>query len=1318
MKSRSLFLHYKQAVISVISFVLSHPRTVILVPTICVFVLSYNVAYDFTIKRINSHLPISIDQHTLFQELELFPAIDSADTLKDVVAGDFSKSPFLQCLTKVSLSEASNGSASDNILSFDFFRQLHKLQHMLVDSYNDSVVIISPLSDWPMNRVRFGDPEISPSIFNIYLIKYLNYDLNNLLTFLYVDRIVKSNHLIKYAKNIHVYLIHNHRVDVAGAIGAFLSSTSSLLQVDEILSTSKQSSIRDFIHYYLYQKKRNFYANLFITSSNFAIFTSIIAFIIFIYISIANEHKIRSSFGLVLGWLVGVFISSAAAVNLTVLFHGYKSWRLIFEPLTAFTKASLLITILIMSSRGLFITISTLSKSESNLADFHRRLYKFYTGFNGFPLIIPSYLFNIGGVSGVYGIGTLILYYNTEGNLYNYFKLRCSKVLEVFFIALTLQALLQLSYIVGIIMIDLKRVDYTTILNNQNIKKLSSDDNLVNANDGVNFFSSFLLQLNKPLHLRPSRTSSPTRYSLGQFFLKVRYSIRSETCSCVMVGISLVVLLGVFIHWSLIIPSNLMNDNHRIVDLGGLNILSNTNNFIYYLEFLSILIFIVASSFIVFRLTGAVTQSANQIMGLKSSIFLVESDFETEKKYLNMIELPGVLREAEIFQRECTGHSLDIIKVKTNSRSSFVVSVGLDHKVLIWSPLSQPVPKPVNIATTVQVNGVEREFWPINHVNISDGGNFIVLMNYKYGIVKCYERKDLNYKWETSLPDDLKELIKNKNFKIVESFFRKRTVPGFLARKIIQKQRELQPIDNDSVAGTPNLSRSARRNSNVSLSSMNGNFPLPLSHGYHKDAETERRLSRDDFIAVLETGYLLTFSCVDGKMKMLDILSLVYPDHTGLHLVSVKKVRTPRINDRIVCQVSNYDIIIGTSINNGWKFKKLQVKEGFYNQEGQKMISGMMSQTNSFGSDNNFTSVYMNNSASKLQNELASKSLSAPPRPLIQVNKPIIAPVEFVGMIVRVKNFTAELIDIQRGYVLKTFNVGHFKPSTFKVAHLEPTHCKFCGCASIQSFSIVYEDYDQPTLIIHTFRIDIKRSKNNICLRVERDPREIRCLGFGAATEHQYWFNNMEGWELTDVNMIIGFRKKGSLNDDNYHAEEDEFEPVITAPKIHSFDSMVENSGLMSLRQRRKPKSSQTKIVPEDGLEEMWDGFIITVFDGKEISYRVPSTENHRIDFLSDRINSVEKYGYKSALMCTSNMMEIFYLGNENLIEDDIYFSGTNATIWSVLEDQTKKNNSNKESDAFKLMQPFNSELLFINKRRKMSERIKGSRVQRLQEGV
>lgn len=1240
---------YSTFIIRYISFILSYPHLVILIPAVTVFLLSYTVVYDFTFKRVNSYVPSVISGvpsgRATFFEIPPSPrstrsaVLSGATSIK--LATTSTTSPFPTTSTSASspstcffnlygvsdqlierlnnfmhpeyplqLSKFVLSKGEENVLALDFFDELYSLQSALME--DEQIAVISPVSNFKgidsddTFHTPLDDISSPPKSFKAYLIKYLNYDMNHLLTFLFLDEIIKSNHLIKYAKRLKLYVIHSQDIDIENRVKEYILA-NNIISIDSMIVTTKPSSIKDFINYYSILSQTVLSTKMFSIISNIIVFSFMFALILYMYLSIANEHKIRSNFGLLLGWLVSIFISCGAGVNIFTILKGYKSWRLTFDPSTTFTKVSFILIVMVLSSRTLFLTINCLS--STNETELHKRLYSY---FEQVPKILRSLLRSMLALIVMAIVGIVLLHYYIEDSLATYISVRIIKTTQAIFLTVFIQTILQLSYLIGIIVVDLRKIDVTNFLNNHQ----------EGDNEGINFLSSYLLKLNYHSHLRPSRSSF--RFKLGQLFLKLRYPTEVKCCGLIIISVSLIQLLGIFMHWVVVVPYNLVSADKNILTFGELRILNDSNNCLYYLELIFIIVFIVTSSGIVFRLS-------HLNHGPLSTVKLHGSDFKSDIKQFHSIELIK------------NGHTLDILKMKTNSKCPYVVSVGLDHKVLLWSPSN--LSNPINIATTTQVGQVSKEFWPINHINLNDNGNFIFLINYKFGLCKCFERAKMRYIWEKKFPPEIATLLSSKSFKIMESFFRKRTVPGFLARKILQKKRDEK------------ISKSSRRGSDVSVASVsskiNSNFP-------HANDEL-KQMEKDDFIIILESGELITISCDDGSMKVMPVLS------QG-RLISAKKVSTPRISDRIICQVNNSDIIVATVINNNWKFRLLPIQLGQYNQE---LITSPLTR--------------------------ASRSVLSNTNE-IQGNKPTIAIVEFVGMILKVEGLTAELIDILRGIVLKAFNVGHFKSQSFRVSHSEPTHCKFCGCASIQSFSIIYEDFDSPTLIIHTFSIDIKRSKNNICLRVERDPREIRCLGFNAVTEHQHWFNNIEGWELTDVNMIIGLREKGFKDDSDY--EEEEVETIVS--KHQGIENLIENSGLQSLRNRKNVTRSRDNDVQT--IDKLWEGFIITVLDGKLINYEIPQTNLLKLTkLITNKINCIEKYGYKSIILSASNLIEIFYLGNDQLIEEDIYFSGSNATISSVLEEQNKPNTQEQSSRN----QSISSELLFINKRRRSRDRQK-----------
>lgn len=517
--------------------------------------------------------------------------------------------------------------------------------------------------------------------------------------------------------------------------------------------------------------------------------------------------------------------------------------------------------------------------------------------------------------------------------------------------------------------------------------------------------------------------------------------------------------------------------------------------------------------------------------------------------------------------------------------------------------------------------------------------------------------------------------ISGNRIKVLESFFRKRTVPGFLSRKILQQQK---------------ADRKNRRGSATSLSSMNsnmnGNFPFPMNspklsvmmqpinenlknEGQELyETELEKQLNRDDFIMVLETGELITISCNTGELKTFDIFASVYNTSEGKKFNSVKKLTTPRVNDRVICHVNNYDIIVASIINNTWRFRILKVHEGFYNKGIHFALPPPMSASSSLNEINDFSFMYNQRGIDENNKECEIITNSK-----MQINKATIVTVEFVGMIIRVNNLVAEIIDVQGGIILKRFHVGRFKPLTFKVSHLEPTHCKFCGCVSIQSFSILYEDYDKNTIIVHTFKIDANRSKNNICLRVERDPREIRCVGFSSVSEHLFWYENLECWQLTDINMIIGIKKKCIQQEEDMEILDED-----ARSSSSNIGTLIKNSGLQSLRSRklRNPKPKLN--------EQSWEGFIVTLVDGNVLYYQIPACQTDGL--IVNKVTCSEKFGYKSMIVNFGNLIKIIYLGNDKLIENDLYYSGTTSRSLPLPTDNLK-------------VPQLNHDLLFINKR-------------------
>ncbi|ODQ78857.1 hypothetical protein BABINDRAFT_38974 [Babjeviella inositovora NRRL Y-12698] len=595
------------------------------------------------------------------------------------------------------------------------------------------------------------------------------------------------------------------------------------------------------------------------------------------------------------------------------------------------------------------------------------------------------------------------------------------------------------------------------------------------------------------------------------------------------------------------------------------------------LEFLLLLVFVVAINALVLKVK--VNKESSGYMG--GSL--------TKDNTLEMTDSPGDEPFSE--KRLVGGHYLDILKISTSSGSPFVVTIGLDHKVMVWSPIADPIPSPFPLPIQSQV-------WPVVHVVLGNQGNTIALFS-KSGLVSCYSRLAQRFIWQVVL-EGLKGSVP------LESFFRRKTIPAFLQRKmLLEKQKKLQ------------LELEERERSQLHRTTSDQSF-LGASIRAER-LEEGKDLELMELTVMAKNGAMYTISCDDGKVSEENITS-------SKALVSARRLTSARVSDRLICQVSNGIIMVATSVNNKWKFRKLLVQEEKYNKGQSLLTPAAMSRHSSVGSK--YRPFHVTGSQTSLS------TLTPVEPPLHNLTTSTIAIVSFVGMIVRTRDLVAELIDVQTGTLVRKFNIGQFVKNSFRVFHSEPQHCRFCGCASVRSFSLVYTELDTNTVIMHTFSIE-NRAKNNICWRVERDPRETRCLGFDSVTEQQHWLEGSECWNLTDMNMIVGIVKR---------------KQAAMAVKSETHSSALRSSELRS--RRAKPKDSQPVQI-----SDTWEGFTMTA-TGKVTYHEIPCVPGLSLNpsLLVKRINQIERFGHKSVVVGFGNIIKILYLGNnDELLEKDDY---------------------------------------------------------------
>lgn len=124
--------------------------------------------------------------------------------------------------------------------------------------------------------------------------------------------------------------------------------------------------------------------------------------------------------------------------------------------------------------------------------------------------------------------------------------------------------------------------------------------------------------------------------------------------------------------------------------------------------------------------------------------------------------------------------------------------------------------------------------------------------------------------------------------------------------------------------------------------------------------------------------------------------------------------------------------------------------------------------------------------------------------------------------------------------------------------------------------------------------------------------------------------------------------------------------------------TLIKNSGLQSLRSR-KLKNHKPKL-----NEQSWEGFIVTLVDGNLLYYQIPSC--HTDGLIVNKVTCSEKFGYKAMIVNFGNLIKIIYLGNDKLIENDLYYSGTTSRSLPLPTNNLK-------------VPQLNHDLLFINKR-------------------
>ncbi|KAM9914573.1 hypothetical protein OXX69_000495 [Metschnikowia pulcherrima] len=1182
-------------------------------PILSVFLLSYPALYEFTLGPLNRTFITLFDEFTTADGVPI--------SFRDPGFDELIPSQFKNLsLTKVVF-------AGDNSLRYESLKELSEWTQRV----EGASLVLSPLSYLSCQTIPDIDSVEDKKSFEKCYLKILNHYLPRKVINMFFDMLGKQNYMINSAQIVKIILLsQNEDFALPEMAGRSLRLVSRV--------TSKAENVgADFVSYFASLNGRKssvqWLSWLLVSTQNLFI----LVYFFRVYLSICNNHKIRFSFGLLLGWLNGVFISAFASLVLVSRFGVTSNWLDSSDPTNSILLRYYLLCVLILSSRTLLRTINDLAGDSSfgEPESLHKRLMKFYLGFNSSVqnssgvyyvssfirrvLLLDSHRhmvpipnttiilsINIAGLSAMMGVCACISRLVLDHAAWVSFCLVARDCIILTASTLFIDHFLQLTYMVTIIVIDLHRIDLTDVL----AKAKAEDDIDFSTLHEVNPISARLLA-------GDGIAKSTWAKSLGTYLLKVSpHSPRllwQKIVPAICICSSIVICVQIHLTEKL---ESLSSKASGIFERSIVS--SNGGDTFYYVELVAVITLIVVVSELTFTLAFSERQKQN-----------LDSVVIADKLDMILSDLSNV-GEAQKFETITLAedHPSEKLALFANPKAPILLSTDLGHRVSLWSSLCQTKDPMMDVISTVfeTKSQVEStcEFWPVNHAEVSNEGDYIVLINYRNCRIKCFSRN---------------------------------------ARK---------------------LSGGTKRGSSSSLNTMHGNYPPPLlsqnlqSNSLQKEGsgrEYEEYFNREEFVMILESGEMITISCDSVKMKVYNLLAEIFSDNfSELRILSAKFLTTSRVNDRVLCTVSNDEVVVGSAVNNIWRFSKLEVNNFYTSNSSVTFAPPLMSRGTWAAPPGNFES----KSLGEIGERHTEQDITGSPR-FALMNESTIVTIDFVGMFVRVRDLQAELIDISTGTVVRLFHIGTFKPGSFRVSHSEPTHCKFCGCVSFETMSLLYEDLYEKTLIVHTFRLESKRSRNNICLRVERDPLEIRCLGFDSVVETQHWFNDIELWELTDMNIVMGVKKSTSAGADD------------TSKSTVKNDDFSGDGGLSSLRNRKR--FADTKRSEKSRISgEQWQGFIVTVSDGRLLDYKIPMNEPEKRDSYCIRPNLIIKFGFKAVAVAFGPIIKILYLGSDKLVESDLYYSGSASTIGPLLKPGTE---GSKPSN----------ELLFINKRRRMVER-------------
>jgi hypothetical protein len=128
-----------------------------------------------------------------------------------------------------------------------------------------------------------------------------------------------------------------------------------------------------------------------------------------------------------------------------------------------------------------------------------------------------------------------------------------------------------------------------------------------------------------------------------------------------------------------------------------------------------------------------------------------------------------------------------------------------------------------------------------------------------------------------------------------------------------------------------------------------------------------------------------------------------------------------------------------------------------------------------------------------------------------------------LGMIFALRDEEAEIFDFTSRALVHTFQIGHFKPHTFRVLHPSRRTCQ-CGAPAVNSLSVAYTEQDTDHMIMQTFSLQDSKS-SQICLGKSLDREKHGCYGLDHAKEAVHYVEPAGVWDSTNALSVVGIRR-------------------------------------------------------------------------------------------------------------------------------------------------------------------------------------------------